>query len=116
MLLALTTPVGTGEGVHQADLLHPLLPHLHLVNGRVVLNETLATARTSRAEPTTAGPALGSGTGDDAASLGLALSPTVPLPPEAVPAGQRISRVSVDLVAPTGRVEAPPDPPPTSVP
>ena len=35
-LLVVTTPVGTGQGIHQSELLHPLLPHLHLVAGRLV--------------------------------------------------------------------------------
>src|SRR5579864_7654760 len=42
LLLATTTPVGTGAGLHQFDLLHPLFSHVHLVNGRIVTHEQLA--------------------------------------------------------------------------
>jgi hypothetical protein len=112
--LAVTTPVGTGEGVHQADLLHPLFPHLHLVNGRLLVHDALGAERRPQADPTTPGPAIGGGAGDDAASTELALSPTVPLPAEALPEGRPTGHVVVDLTAPTGRVEAPPDAPPTS--
>src|SRR5438045_6357708 len=39
LLLASTTPVGTGSGAHQFDLLHPLFSHVHVVDGRVVTHE-----------------------------------------------------------------------------
>ncbi|HYY89743.1 MAG TPA: hypothetical protein VFA49_13170 [Chloroflexota bacterium] len=100
LLVVLTTPVGTGHGVHQADLLHPLLPHNHLVDGHII-----------RGESPTPGPALGSGT--DVAA-GPALSPTLPLPPRIALVSLPAERVATDVRAPDGRVEAPPDPPPTA--
>jgi hypothetical protein len=49
VLLVGTTPVGTGVGIHQFDLVHPLFAHVHLVNGRVVTHDQMqrgeATAR-----------------------------------------------------------------------
>ena len=42
LLLAATTPVGTGTGLHQFDLLHPLFSHVHVVNGRVMSHEQMA--------------------------------------------------------------------------
>jgi hypothetical protein len=111
-LLVVTTPLGTGDGVHQADLLHPLLPHVHLINGRMVTHQAQAGPDTG---VQTAGPAIGGGTGSDVVSAGLGLSPTVPALPAAVLASQHGTRVAVELSMPTGRVEAPPDPPPTSL-
>ena len=110
-LLVVTTPLGTGDSVHQVDLLHPLLPHVHLINGRVVTHQ--AGPDTPDVQP--GGPAIGGGAGSDMASAGLGLSPTVPALPEAVLAPQPGKRIAVELSMPTGRVEAPPDPPPTSL-
>jgi hypothetical protein len=111
-LLVLTTPLGTGDSLHQADLLHPLLPHVHLINGKVVTHQ--ASGDSSDAQ-TTAGPAIGGGAGSDAASAGLGLAPTVPALPEAVLVLVPGRRIAVEQSIPSGRVEAPPDPPPTSL-
>src|SRR5919199_5790345 len=78
-LLVVTTPVGTGDSVHQADLLHPLLPHVHLINGKVVTHQ--ASGQNADTQ-TTAGPAIGGGAGSDAASARLGLSPTLPAFPQ----------------------------------
>jgi hypothetical protein len=110
-LLVVTTPLGTGDSVHQIDLLHPLLPHVHVINGRVVTHSGGATDSPVQQ----AGPAIGGGAGADAASAGLGLSPTVPALAEAAVLPERLKRLSLDLLIPTGRVEAPPDPPPTSL-
>ena len=111
-LLVVTTPVGTGSSVHQADLLHPLLPHLHLINGKVVTHQA---AGENTGTQTTAGPAIGGGAGSDAASAGLGLSPTVPSLPQAVLLAVTRTHSAGDLAIPNGREEAPPDPPPTSL-
>jgi hypothetical protein len=111
-LLVVTTPMGTGDSVHQNDLLHPLLPHVHLINGKVVTHQ--ASGENADAQ-TTAGPAIGGGAGSDAASEGLGLSPTVPTLPEAVLVATPGRRIAVEQSIPGGRVEAPPDPPPTSL-
>ena len=108
-LLVVTTPVGTGSSVHQADLLHPLLPHLHLINGKVVTHQ----AGGEDTQVQTPGPAIGGGAGSDAASAGLGLSPTVPGLPEPVLVVLPGRRIGLELLMPSGRVEAPPDPPPT---
>jgi len=82
-LLVLTTPIGTGEGPHQSELLHPVLPHVHTINGQIVSDRQLRAERVA-AEPLraatepTGGTALGAGTGAEAAGLGIALGPTMP--------------------------------------
>jgi hypothetical protein len=111
-LLVVTTPFGTGDGVHQADLLHPLLPHVHIVNGKVITHQPSGAEST---QPQTPGPAVGGGAGSDVSSAGLGLSPTVPSLPEVVLVALPGGRVISEPAVPRGRVEAPPDPPPTSV-
>jgi hypothetical protein len=88
-MLVMTTPVGTGEGVHEDQILHPILPHVHTLNGQIISHDQAdAIAATASRPPLPSSPtgtALGAGTGADAAGLGIALQPTVPqatlLPP-----------------------------------
>jgi hypothetical protein len=113
LLLMVTTPVGTGSGVHQGDLLHPLLPHVHLVNGKIVAHDQ--SLEQVQQEPVAhAGPAIGAGAGAEPIEVGLALSPTLPLATLAIAAADPDWRVVFDLTAPRGRVDTPPDPPPTA--
>ncbi|HEY2596278.1 MAG TPA: hypothetical protein VGK33_20490 [Chloroflexota bacterium] len=110
LLLASTTPVGTGSGVHQFDLLHPLFNHMHLVNGRLMTHEQMDAAMAAPTAPV-GGVALGSGgAGSDEGGVGV--SPTLP-------SGVTLTVWSVatrwDLVdeqTPVGREEPPPVPPP----
>lgn len=111
VLLASTTPVGTGAGTHQFDLLHPLFSHLHLVNGRWLTHEELAKRVVQVETRTSPGPAFGAG--DAPASIdGLGVSP--------VALGDTVHFLLTSPVAlllherrmPTGTMEAPPDPPP----
>jgi hypothetical protein len=114
-LLMVTTPVGTGGGVHQFNLVHPLFAHVHIYDGRILTHEQLAeTLQPSPPRTHSPGPALGAGSASASAEAGLALSPTVPVPPTAVLAGTRAQTFETDLAPPRGRVEAPPDPPPTA--
>jgi len=108
VLLASTTPIGTGAGAHQFDLLHPLFSHVHLINGRILTHEQ--TAQQSPTRPMH-GMALGTGgaSGDDG---GLGVSPTVPGPTQLSLELLPMDRVTLELLAPSGRHEAPPDPPP----
>jgi hypothetical protein len=116
-LLVLSTPVGTGTGVHQDELLHPVLPHVHLINGHMVSDQQLATDRIA-ADPQTAdtrathGVAVGAGSNADAAGLGLALGPTLPAieAVRATPADGRLL-MAENGVPPEFRDE-PQDPPP----
>jgi hypothetical protein len=116
-LLVLTTPVGTGQGVHQNELLHPVLAHVHMVNGRIVTDEQLAAARAAAAVESTAsqpqaGPALGAGVSADAAGLGIALGPTLPTFSLLAPL-QTSQRLLPSQVARPTEFRAPPqDPPP----
>jgi hypothetical protein len=114
-LLMVTTPVGTGGGVHQFNLVHPLFAHVHIYDGRILTDEQLAQAlRSSSTRTTTPGPALGAGSASESGDAGLALSPTVPVPLEATLASRRAPTFDTDVALPRGRVEAPPDPPPTA--
>jgi hypothetical protein len=112
VLLASTTPVGTGSGAHQFDLLHPLFSHVHLVNGHVLSHEQLAQAPASMDERAWSGPAVGSG-GDSAFSdAGLGVSPTLPARAVEFVADTRPEIVVYEVRIPSGWLEAPPDPPP----
>lgn len=120
MLLIGTTPVGTGGGVHQFSLVHPLFSHVHLYAGRLLTHEQLKLEGTvqnastaSHAQSPRSGPALGAGSAAGETDAGLALSPTVPVPPSAVLLGARAGLLEAEGIAPRGRVVAPPDPPPT---
>lgn len=117
LLLTGTTPMGTGVGVHQFDLVHPLFTHLHLVDGRWLTHEQLAQTQPAQAQsqPPPSGPALGAGAGSAQSDLGLGVSPVVPAPASGVMGAgfQRVRRAEVER--PLGRVDAPPDPPPTSI-
>jgi hypothetical protein len=110
VLLATTTPVGTGAGVHEFDLLHPLFSHLHLVNGRMLTHEQMA--QQSKAEPVRPGVNLGSNTGASTADGGPGLSPTLPSV-EFVAVGVNPSeRILLEPMPLRGRKDSPPDPPP----
>jgi hypothetical protein len=115
-LLIATTPIGTGHGVHQGELLHLVLPHLHFVGGHLVTHDeaeqAAAAAHDGRPREPRAGPALGAGSGADGAGLSLAMTPTLPryavlLPSQAF-GWLRVGR----SVSPPGILESPPDPPP----
>jgi hypothetical protein len=83
-LLVLTTPVGTGQGVHENEVLHPIWAHTHVIDGRIVSDEQLAAVQASaRPDGVTsqppAGPALGAGNGADGLGLGIGVGPTLPI-------------------------------------
>src|SRR5919197_3410531 len=109
LLLAVTTPVGTGDGVHQTDLLHPLVPHVHLVNGHVVTHDPGPGPDSAPSATHTRGPAVGAGA--DAAQVVLGLSTVLPMAVLSVVADPPTRLVPGEFAAPPGRVEAPPDPP-----
>jgi hypothetical protein len=116
-LMVLTTPIGTGEGVHQTELLHPVLPHVHTINGQIVSDQQLAldrvtqVAAASTSQPIS-GTALGAGSGADAAGLGIALGPTLPAV-EPVYARSPEGRLTiVEGAEPSEFLAEPQDPPP----
>src|SRR5262245_12800819 len=118
-LLVLTTPIGTGQGVHASELLHPLLPHVHLIGGQIVSDEQLALARAVvtpdrvTSQPQT-GPALGASAGAAADGLGIALGPTLPSFDFLMATATRW-RLSVgEGLPPREFRDAPQDPPPTT--
>ena len=112
VLLVGTTPVGTGAGMHQFDLVHPLFAHVHLVNGHVVTHDQMQRGETSsrRGSP---GPALGAANAPGAADGD----------PGAFATDQPVQAPGVLMwhsgptewaaLFPLDRREAPPDPPPT---
>jgi len=110
VLLATTTPVGTGGGLHEFDLLHPLFSHVHLVNGRILTHEQLA--RQADVQPVRPGVNLGAGTGAYPTDAGPGVSPTVPTC-DALAGGVLPSERVIPEPRPLrGLEEAPPDPPP----
>ena len=116
-LLVLTTPVGTGQGVHANELLHPVLPHLHVFDGRIVSDEQLAAARAAASADSVtsrpvSGPALGAGNGADAAGLGLALGPTLPQVSLSFADDSQDRMLVSDGVIPAEFRDSPQDPPP----
>jgi hypothetical protein len=121
-LLVVTTPVGTGQGVHQGDLLHPVLPHLHFLDGHLVSSEdgprvapvSAEVTRTDAVRQPDVRPALGAGAGADAASPGMAISPTLPRYMLVWPA-RLLSRLGASRTfLPSEFLDTPDDPPPQS--
>jgi hypothetical protein len=104
-LLASTSPIGAGRGVHQFQLVDELLPHIHLVNGQRV------EIGASQPDTTSNTPAFGAEAGASAGLVaGVLLTPTtVPLTVNRLQ-GERLS--AEDAPLPPGRAEAPPVPPP----
>ena len=113
LMLSVTTPMATGDGVHDSVLLHPLLSHTHVVSGRLVTHDQLANASSATQERPGRGPAIGSEAGASAATSGLAISPTVPLHDLRLGIAHYLSYPQTNEAQPRGLVTAPPDPPPT---
>jgi hypothetical protein len=119
-LLVVTTPIGTGQGIHASQLLHPIFAHLHVIHGRIVSDEQLAAARASAVADRViadaqAGPALDTGNGADAPGVGIAVGPTLPLLVMRIVTGPdgrlpgSVSRVPEEFL------DAPEDPPPNAL-
>jgi hypothetical protein len=117
LLLVGTTPTGTGAGVHQFDVLHPLFSHVHVINGRVMTHEQIQQGQAAprpAASHATPGPAFGAGSANVQGDAGLGISPIVPFLSVSLRPDPFGSRLAVEPRLLVGRVEAPPDPPPTS--
>jgi len=113
LLLIGTTPTGTGAGLHQFDLVHPLISHVHIVNGRALTHDQVPPAATTTTS--SPGPAFGAGSGANQSSIGLGVSPVLPVQSVGLVSGLRSPRLAMTLRPPAGRMqETPPDPPPTS--
>ena len=109
LLLVTTSPMGTGAGVHHDQLLDALIPHVHVVDGRIVASDSFQPSL----EPTN-GPVLGAGVGASAVAIGAGLLPvtatTLVLPPRPL-----TDRLTPHLeTVPDPHLEAPPDPPPSA--
>jgi hypothetical protein len=119
LLLALliigTTPTGTGVGLHQFDLIHPLYAHVHIVNGQVLSHDRVPTSPGNDATNALAGPALGAGSGANQSALGSGISPVIPMLSVCLGSGVRSPRPALTIQPLAGCLQdAPPDPPPTS--
>ncbi len=118
LLLIGTTPMGTGVGTHQFDLIHPLFSHVHIVNGQVLTHDQIQQAAAAGGSATTTtlpGPALGAGSGANQGIGGLGISPILPTHALGPVSELQLPRLVIALQPPTGRLqETPPDPPPTS--
>ena len=114
LLLMGTSPVGTGQGAHQNQLLDALVPHVHLPSAGPVANQPTA----SPVAPEAYGhaPAFGAGAGAATSALGLALVPALPTRALALTtlSERRVLAISDDALPPQ-QTEAPPDPPPDSI-
>jgi hypothetical protein len=114
MLLAATSPVGTGQGAHANQLLDSLVPHVHVVNGKIV--EAGQTPPVAAGEmPRPSGPALGAGSGAASAAASVMLTPPIPLEAlELITDSERNPVVIGDDALPHGLAIAPPGRPPTA--
>lgn len=112
ILLVSTTPIGTGAGMHQFDLLHPLFSHVHVVDGRVVSHDQLAKSGSHVQSTATNGPALGGASGLTDAGLGVSPASMPPIGGSVVPQSAKWLIEEAQMVA--GREEPPPDPPPVT--
>jgi hypothetical protein len=114
MLLALTTPIGTGQGVHRTLALHPLFSHTHVVDGQIVWHHQADLAAAEAQQPTdTAGPSIGAAAGASLATHVVAISSTLPFQDWRLEPDRAMRHARPSGTLPIGRVEAPPDPPPT---
>src|SRR6266851_9871713 len=88
VLVISTTPTGTGAGLHRFDLVHPLFAHVHIVNGHVLTHDQVQRAVPVGAENRTSpGPALGAGAGANQSTVGLGISPVLPMHPVGLVSG-----------------------------
>ena len=111
LLLIGTTPTGTGVGLHMFDLVHPLFAHVHIVNGHVLTHDQVQQGVTTTSS---SGPALGAGSGANQSSIGLGISPVLPIQVMGL-GSELLSPLPISLQPPAGRFQdTPPDPPPTS--
>jgi hypothetical protein len=117
-LLVVTTPIGTGEGVHQNELLHPVFSHLHMINGRIVSHDEADSAAARAAEETRrpAGVAWGAGAGGEVAGLGVAIYPNLPEWLLLLPVAAGGPAATSSGIIPHEFLDAPPDPPPDPAP
>jgi hypothetical protein len=113
LLLLGTSPVGTGQGVHQNQLLDALVPHVHLPAAAQVVNQP--TASPAASETYGHAPAFGAGAGAATSASGLALVPVLPTRALALTtfSERRVVAIGDDALPPE-QTEAPPDPPPNS--
>jgi hypothetical protein len=112
VLLASTSPIGSGQGVHRDQLVDLLVPHTHYVNSG------LNAGQVPRAVPSDPSPAptVGASAGVSGTSLSIVLTLPVPdwatLTVDAIPT--RLEPLGQER-APNGWHDPPPDPPPPAV-
>jgi hypothetical protein len=108
VLLASTFPVGAGDARHGGSLLHPAFPHVH---GQPAAQPQVAPSGHYTVALT---PAFDASAGGATEVPSTALTP--PLPRAALGVGffRAAGLLTWDNPRPLGRLEPPPDPPPTS--
>ena len=113
LLLISTTPMGTGSGVHEFDLVHPLFSHMHLVDGRIVSHEQLQQAAyTAKRGPVSGGVSFNVDRGGFPGGLEVGTSPTL-TPQDMTTLGlATVAWLDAETQRLQERDEAPPDPPP----
>src|SRR5258708_6088890 len=115
LLLSGTTPMGTGAGLHQFDLVHPLFAHVHILNGRVLTHDQVQPAASVGATTRTPGPAFGAGSGGNEGFGGVGISLMVPACALRLMPGLLVRRAALEPRPLSGHMlDGPPDPPPTS--
>ena len=113
LVLALTTPIGTGQGAHRTMLLHPVFSHTHVVDGQVISHHQMETSASTAESMGEGGTSIGAAAGASVASHVVSVSPTLPLQDWRLQPDASLRHAPMDALLPQGRVEAPPDPPPT---
>jgi hypothetical protein len=101
VLLASTSPAGTGRGAHHDQLLDLLIPHSHPFSTSVDYHAV-------------DGPVLGAESGASLAPLGVPVTPVQPYLATPVLRGIDYRWVADPLLRPSSRTETPPDPPPNA--
>jgi hypothetical protein len=110
LLLVGTSPLGTDQGAHLGQVLHPVFAH-HMANGHGAAHHAEQLVSN---EPVN-GPALGAGAGAaSAADAGVALAAPVPVADFFKLFGESRRLESLQQLPPRGRLEAPASPPPRS--
>ena len=101
VLLAGSSPSGTGRGAHHDQLLDLLIPHYHPVVSPFGVHAY-------------SGPVLGAESGSSMTPLGIPLTPLPPVIVSNQTIGIDYRWIPTVRLSPAGRTEAPPDPPPNA--
>jgi hypothetical protein len=108
LLLVGTSPLGTDQGAHLGQVLHPVFAH-HMASS----HEAAHLRQQPVSNDPVSGPALGAGAGAAfAADAGIALAPPFPIAGNFQLPGESRRLEPQEQLPPRGRLEAPASPPP----